>query len=66
MILFRYGVGVKDNRNFLLHDRGSLPAKGTRERSERLGLSPKILSGANAFEIIDIERMNIGAHRLGV
>jgi hypothetical protein len=27
---------------------------------------PKMLSGANAFEISDIERMNIGAHRLGV
>jgi hypothetical protein len=23
---------------------------------------PKMLSGANAFEISDIERMNIGAH----
>ena len=25
---------------------------------------PKMLSGANAFEISDIERMNIGAHQL--
>ena len=31
----------------------------------RLSL-PKMLSGANAFEISDIERMNIGAHQLGV
>jgi hypothetical protein len=27
---------------------------------------PKMLSGANAFEISDIERMNIGAHQPGV
>jgi hypothetical protein len=27
---------------------------------------PKMLSGANAFEISDIERMNIGAHPPGV
>jgi hypothetical protein len=27
---------------------------------------PKKLSGANAFEISDIERMNIGAHQLGI
>ena len=26
---------------------------------------PKMLSGANAFEINDIERMNIGAHQPG-
>jgi hypothetical protein len=26
---------------------------------------PKMLSGANAFEISDIERMNIGAHQPG-
>jgi hypothetical protein len=31
------------------------------------GLSlPKMLSGANAFEISDIEKMNIGAHQPGV
>jgi hypothetical protein len=27
---------------------------------------PKMLPGANAFEISDIERMNIGAHGQGV
>ena len=27
---------------------------------------PKMLSGAIAFEISDIERMNIGAHQPGV
>jgi hypothetical protein len=27
---------------------------------------PKMLSGANAFEISDIERMNIGARQPGV
>ena len=26
---------------------------------------PKMLSGANAFEISDIERVNIGAHKPG-
>jgi hypothetical protein len=30
----------------------------------RLSL-PKMLSGPNAFEISDIERMNIGAHQQG-
>jgi hypothetical protein len=33
--------------------------------TERLYL-PKMLSGANAFEISDIERMNIGAHQPGL
>ena len=37
------------------------------ERVSQGGLSlPKMLSGANAFEISDIERMNIGAHPPGV
>jgi hypothetical protein len=31
----------------------------------RLSL-PKMLSGANAFEISDIERMNVGGHQPGV
>ena len=39
-----------------------------RFRSEEYPLLslPKMLSGANAFEISDIERMNIGAHQPGV
>jgi len=35
------------------------------KRDGRLSL-PKMLSGANAFEISDIERMNIGAHQPGI
>ncbi len=34
MILFRYSVGVKDNRSFLSHNRNSLPAKGTEGAGE--------------------------------
>jgi hypothetical protein len=39
------------------------PALNGRDPSLSL---PKMLSGANAFEISDIEKMNIGAHQPGV
>jgi hypothetical protein len=47
-----------------LHDVGSADLE-MGECAKELSL-PKILSGANAFEISDIERMNIGAHQPGV
>jgi hypothetical protein len=58
----------------VLGERDYLIARGPRDVSNRqpvvnesLRLSlPKMLSGANAFEISDIERMNIGAHQPGV
>ncbi len=36
------------------------------ERRKTWNRLPKMLSGANAFEISDIERMNIGAHQPGI
>ena len=39
-----------------------IPDKKLRASFSRLSL-PKMLSGANAFEINDIDRMNIGAHQ---
>jgi len=43
-----------------------MPARGgLRRRWWELSL-PKMLFGANAFEISDIERMNLGAHQTDV
>ena len=57
-------IGLLASGGVALHDVGSADLE-MGECAKELSL-PKILSGANAFEISDIERMNIGAHQPGV
>jgi hypothetical protein len=58
----RVGLG-RVGLNSIIASIGPVPTENAIRRELSL---PKTLSGANAFEISDIARMNIGAHQQGV